>query len=1026
MSISRMLYISIFIVNLFFLAACTDETTVILPGDTPVSGGDLDTDNDGLTDLDELNVYGTNPNLLDTDADGFSDYDEVVTLGFDPDGNRLRFNPLIADTPKIAITLLSAPEVQINYSETNGSATSISTSRSQSSSSSFTRSDSSEMTNGFERSYTAGIEASVTAAYPPSASATVSFEATQTFSQDNTTSWSEEQTNENSNALEQAEAFETSNEVSAGDGQVAIVASIVNSGNLSYTVESLILSSTYYDVSLSRPVLPVGNMDFDTVAGAFPSVTLGPDQATGPLNFIAKNINLQTVKRLLGNSKGLTVKPSIFNLLDADGNAYNFNLAGIQAQNAMLIIDFGTSSGRSPINEWIAVNGNPATKISIQDALTSVLGLGVSTSAVPGVISGVDGINNMPINAADPFGDKGVWVLVHASNTGTNQYSTTVYTTPEQQTRLLSLNPQISNLVTSYDLTTISLRGGDFLSLSYIQDSDLDGVGDRDEFFYRTDVLLSDTDGDGLTDGQEIAGWDVTYTKGIIDTTISVSSNPLRMDTDGDGMNDYDEANLVAADPTLSRNPLSADTDGDGIPDLDDDFTLLMPATRLANVFDATDISNLSATFNSDPPANIDLRYELSDVMGTGDFSITGNNVSSYKVLLLRFNNELNHPNIPEPNPVDNANYLPGTKLVCDPALLGTPSTGPASSTCDWLVVDFYDAVADGPTLFPAIRELPGTSVIDGTNGSSDLGTGPFKYIAYVQINGDYRRSDELAFASGDSEIIRIRMMGGQLLENRTRGGADNTFDAYWSLIVDGKVLEDGLVPGSNPPVSLIRQVAFSNVTRSNIQTTASGYGWDIFANTDPLLKNPAVGTTSDIYTGGGWNFLDTTINIQHELTNQTQNGVPVYEFRVPATEGCHEIRVEVAELNVNLGWQFVSFPSPGGDLFRAVDTAKLCRDSAAPGLGIWTIESRFPNNDPKAVDNRIIGSAPSPSLDITSSTGFEGRTITQTNNIFPIEYQTRPLLWNWFTPTATTGLNPNNQSGDIRVRYDVRIISAP
>ncbi len=1024
MSISRMLFITIYVVSLFFLAACADEITVVSPGSAPVSGGDLDTDKDGLSDLEELNVYGTNPNLFDTDADGFSDFDEVVTLGFDPDGNRLRFNPLIADTPKIAITLLSAPEVQINYSETNGNTTSISTSRSESSSSSFTRSDSSESTNSFERSYTVGIETEVTAAYPPSASATLSFEATQTFSQENTTSWSEEQTNENTNALEKAEAFETSKEISAGDGQVAIVARIVNSGNLSYSVENLILSSTYYDASLSRPVLPVGNMDFDTVSGAFPSITLGPDQATGPLNFIAKNINLQTVKRLLGNSEGLTVKPSIFNLLDVNGDAYNFNLAGIQAQNAMLTVDFGTSSGRSPINEWIAVNGDPAAKISIQDALTSVLGLGVSTSAVPGVISGVDGINNMPISTADPYGDKGVWVIVHASNAGTNEYNTTVYTTPEQLTRLLILNPQISNMVTSYDLSMISLRGGDFLSLSYIQDSDLDGVGDRDEFFYRTDVLLSDTDGDGLTDGQEIDGWDVTYTKGGIDITFSVSSNPLRMDTDGDGMNDFDEANLAATDSTLSRNPLSADTDGDGIPDLDDDFTLLMPATRLANVFDVTDISSLSVTFNAGMPANVDLSYMLSDVMGTGDFASTGNNIDNYKVLILRFNNELKHPNIPEPSPVDNANYSPGTKLACDPALLGTPSTGPASSTCDWLVVDFYDPVADGFTSFSSPRNFPDVKLADGTNGSLGVGTGPFKYIAYVQINGDYTRSDEIAFASSASEIIQIRMMGGRLINNSTLGGLDNTFDAYWNLIVDGKVLEDGLVPG-DPSKSLTRQVAFSNAFQSNIQTTASGVGTDIFADTDSNLINPAIGTGGDIYTGGGWNYIDTSISIQNSL-NVLITGVPVYEFRVPATVGCYDIKVEVAELNVNVGWQLVSFPSPEEDPVRAIDTAELCRDSSPPGFGIWTIESQLPNNDPKAVANGIIGSAPSPTSGITSNTGFVGSTTTQTENIFPIQYQTRPFLWNYFTPTNTTGLNPNNQSGDIRVRYDVFVIDAP
>ena len=42
-----------------------------------------DTDDDGISDSDEINVYGTNPNLIDTDGDGIEDQHEL-TLGLDP------------------------------------------------------------------------------------------------------------------------------------------------------------------------------------------------------------------------------------------------------------------------------------------------------------------------------------------------------------------------------------------------------------------------------------------------------------------------------------------------------------------------------------------------------------------------------------------------------------------------------------------------------------------------------------------------------------------------------------------------------------------------------------------------------------------------------------------------------------------------------------------------------------------------------------------------------------------------------
>ena len=43
-----------------------------------------DSDGDGLSDYEEINVYHTDPNKTDTDGDGLSDYEEVVTYHTDP------------------------------------------------------------------------------------------------------------------------------------------------------------------------------------------------------------------------------------------------------------------------------------------------------------------------------------------------------------------------------------------------------------------------------------------------------------------------------------------------------------------------------------------------------------------------------------------------------------------------------------------------------------------------------------------------------------------------------------------------------------------------------------------------------------------------------------------------------------------------------------------------------------------------------------------------------------------------------
>ena len=98
-------------------------------------------------------------------------------------------------------------------------------------------------------------------------------------------------------------------------------------------------------------------------------------------------------------------------------------------------------------------------------------------------------------------------------------------------------------------------------------------------------ILGQDTDGDGLTDAQELAGWTVTVDRtgyGAAQAWIyHETSDPLVPDTDGDGlgdkeefdfhcdprMEDTDEDGLLDPDEVVryQTNPLSVDTDGDAL-----------------------------------------------------------------------------------------------------------------------------------------------------------------------------------------------------------------------------------------------------------------------------------------------------------------------------------------------------------------------------------------------------------------------------------------------------------------------------
>ncbi|MFC5970904.1 helix-turn-helix domain-containing protein [Halomarina salina] len=103
-------------------------------------------------------------------------------------------------------------------------------------------------------------------------------------------------------------------------------------------------------------------------------------------------------------------------------------------------------------------------------------------------------------------------------------------------------------------------------------DVDEDGLSNRAESQRQTNILSSDTDGDGLSDGDEVNVYESNATNpdtdgdGIQDGAEVSSENgyetdPTNPDTDGDGIEDGKEQT------SLGTNPAKPDTDEDGIPD---------------------------------------------------------------------------------------------------------------------------------------------------------------------------------------------------------------------------------------------------------------------------------------------------------------------------------------------------------------------------------------------------------------------------------------------------------------------------
>ena len=525
-------------------------------------GSVADTDGDGLSDQDEVSVYRTSPTLADTDGAGYSDSKEVGDLGFDPVNNNYRFNPLIADTPRLSISVTSEPDIDIDYTETTGAQVTKGTTHTDSTSSTLTTELVTSNGVKIEDTHDAGAEVSLEDGKP---TPKVSYSFKSVATRENTAKWSQTKVDEHRQIHTEAVEYANSHSIATSGGSLSYTIQVKNEGHIAFTLTNLSLTALAGQPTDPGLFEPVANLEIDTRFASYPSTTIGPGTSTGNLLFSKADLDTPTVLDLLRDSSGLVTEVATFDVLDENGVSFVQRETDIAARTAMVIIEYAPGLSRAPESYAVATNADPANQgITARQALTDILRVPYETTS--GHLTAVRGV----ATAASP---ESRWLVLTVTGDDVNRVAHTY------------------DGGTPYDFDTLPLKAGDVLHLVHVADTDGEGLADRQELLYYTDPTKVDTDGDGLTDREETQGVSIT----VNGSPVTVHSNPTRADDDGDGLTDPQE--LGSTTPT---SPSDADTDRDRLGDADDPY----PVDT-----DVIDIADVTATPTTSGIPNVSLTW---------------------------------------------------------------------------------------------------------------------------------------------------------------------------------------------------------------------------------------------------------------------------------------------------------------------------------------------------------------------------------------------------------------------------------
>ena len=496
-------------------ASFTKDTTLYaIFSSTPAIDENSDMDNDGISDLEEINVLGTDPNSDDTDGDGWSDKLEKELFN----KNLRTFDPCVADIPSLKVTMIGKPTISYNYSTSSGKTESESVSTSEG----INHSESHSSSQGTTSSSTHGWNFQVKEGYSWADKGGFSMEFTEgcsgSYSNGSSYSYSQNEAESQSKTFSQGKSYTNNTTKTITGGTVKLNLKVTNNGEIAYTVNNF--NVTLYRIASNglSTRFPVNTVYYDK------KFLLAPEKSVDLIvSFTLSNPG--TVEDLLARSSGFYIAPSGYNITISDVKAmaprdFTYDLTKVRAKTARINIDYGVEnpgkkeetyqvSTKFKYNKDATTIENEYFPVTLREVLEKV-GISEEEGTLTLTNGKITGIRN--VNSKGSLSE-GEWFILHVHKT-INGETAKMY------------NAFTSESVPDYSLDDIIVSAQDSVQIFFDRDEDDDGVPLSEETINGCSDKKVDSDGDGLTDFEELYGFErdgVTY-----------YTNPMNRDTDGD------------------------------------------------------------------------------------------------------------------------------------------------------------------------------------------------------------------------------------------------------------------------------------------------------------------------------------------------------------------------------------------------------------------------------------------------------------------------------------------------------------